>query len=69
MANAPVLTSKNTEEYVAFVDQLVHAFLPDKNENPERLKLYQLHNIQKHVKNIKKNLVGLNLERYSKKKQ
>ena len=27
LANAPVLTSNNKEEYVAFVDQIVHAFL------------------------------------------
>ena len=44
--NAPVLTSNNKEEYVAFVDQIVHAILPDRNENPELhnlVKLYQLH--------------------------
>ena len=35
VANAPVLTSNNKEEYVAFVDQVVHAFLPNRNENPE----------------------------------
>ena len=33
--NAPVLNLDNKEEYVAFLDQIVHAFLPDKNENPE----------------------------------
>ena len=46
LANAPVLTSNNKEEYVAFVDQIVHAFLLDRNENPELhnlVKLYQLH--------------------------
>ena len=35
VANAPVLTSNSKEEYVAFVDEIVHAFLPDRNENPE----------------------------------
>ena len=43
---ALVLTSKNEEDYVAFVDQVVHAFLCDRNENPELhnlVKLYQLH--------------------------
>ena len=45
VANAPVLTSNNKEEYVAFVDEIVHSFLPDRNENPELhylVKLYQL---------------------------
>ena len=44
--NAPVSTSNNKEEYVDFVDQIVHAFLPDRNENPELhnlVKLYKLH--------------------------
>ena len=46
VANAPVLTLKNKEEYEGFVDQIVNAFLPDRNENPELhdlVKLYQLH--------------------------
>ena len=46
VANAPVLTSNNKEEYVDFADQIVHALLPDRNENPELhnlLILYQLH--------------------------
>ena len=46
VAYAHVLTSKNEEDYVAFVDQIVRAFLPDRNENPELhnlVKLYQLH--------------------------
>ena len=33
--NAQVLTSHNKEEYVALVDQTVHAFLPDRNEKAE----------------------------------
>ena len=44
--NAPALNADNKEEYVAFVDQILHAFLPDRNENPELhelVKLYQLH--------------------------
>ena len=66
------LTSKNKEEYVAFVDQIVHAFLPDRNENPELhdlVKLCQLHRHQEHVENIKMNLKGLNLESFSQRKQ
>ena len=46
VADAPVSTSNNKEEYVAFVDQIVHASLPERNENPELhnlVKLYQLH--------------------------
>ena len=35
VANAPVLTANNNKEYVDFVNQIVHAFLPDRNENPE----------------------------------
>ena len=30
VVNAPVLTSNNKEEYAAFVDQIIHAFLPEK---------------------------------------
>ena len=46
VANAPVLTSKYKEEYLVFADQIVCAFLPDRNENPKLhnlVKLYQLH--------------------------
>ena len=32
--NTPVLNLDNKEEYVAFLDQVVDAFLPDRNENP-----------------------------------
>ena len=47
MVNAPVLTLNNKEEYVAFVDQIIHAFLPEKKKEKlelhELVKLYQLH--------------------------
>ena len=69
VANAPVLTSNNKKEYVAFVDQIVHAFLPDRNENPDfhnLVKLCQLHRHSKHVENINMDLVGLNLELFFK---
>ena len=33
MVNAPILTSNNKEEYVAFVAQVIHAFLPEKKKN------------------------------------
>ena len=40
--NAPGLNADNKEEYVAFVDQILHAFLPDRNENPELHELVKL---------------------------
>ena len=46
VANALNSTSKNKEEYVAFLDQIVHAFLPNRDENPELhnwVTLYQHH--------------------------
>ena len=71
VANAPVLTSNNKEEYVAFVDQIVRAFLPDRNENPELhnlVKLYQLHRHSKTCRKYKMNLEGLNMGSFSQKK-
>ena len=56
VANTPILTSKNKEEYVAFVDPTVHAFLPDRNENPELcnlVKLYQLHRLSRTCRKYK----------------
>ena len=44
--NAPVLNENNVDEYVSFVDKIVHAYLPNKIENSdlhELVKLYQLH--------------------------
>ena len=32
VVKAPVLTSNNKEEYVAFVDQIIHAVLPEKKK-------------------------------------
>ena len=71
VTTAPVLTSKNKEEYVTFVDQIVHAFLPDRNENPELhnlVKLYQLHRKSRTCRKYK-NEPGLNLESFSRKTQ
>ena len=45
-----VLNENNVDEYISFVDKIVHAYLPNKNENtdlPELVKLYQL---QRHSK-------------------
>ena len=44
--NAPVLCENNVDEYVSFVDKIVHAYLLNKNKNPdfhELVKLCQLH--------------------------
>ena len=54
MLNAPVLISDNKEEYVAFVDQIVHAFLPDRNENPELHELAKLYQLHRHSKTCRK---------------
>ena len=40
--------SNNKEEYVAFIDQIAHAFLADRNENPELRDLVQLHKLHRH---------------------
>ena len=61
---------KHKEEYIALIDQIDHAFLPDRNENQELhnlVKLYQLRRHSKHAENIKMQLVGLNLESFSQK--
>ena len=39
MLKTSVLNLDNKEEYVAFLDQVVHTFLPDRHENP---KLHEL---------------------------
>ena len=55
VGNAPVLTSKNKEECVAFVNQIVHAFLPDRNENPELHNLVKLYQLHRHSRKCRKN--------------
>ena len=52
--NAPLLNSDNKEEYVAFVDQIIHAFLPDRNENPELHELVKLYQLHRHSKTCRK---------------
>ena len=52
--NAPVLTSNNKEEYVVFVDQIVHEFLPDRNENPELHNLVKLYQLHRHLRTCRK---------------
>ena len=44
--NAPILTESTVDEYVSFIDNIVHATLPSENTDPELhelVKLYQLH--------------------------
>ena len=52
--DAPLLNSDNMEEYVAFVDQIVHAYLPDRNENPELHELVKLYQLHRHSKTCRK---------------
>ena len=52
--NVPVLNSDNNEEYVAFIDQIVHAFLTDRNENPELHELVKLYKLHTHSKTCRK---------------
>ena len=54
MANASVLTSDNKEEYVAFFDQTVHAFLSDRNENSELHNLVKLYRLHRHSRTYRK---------------
>ena len=54
VANAPVLTLKNKEEYEGFVDQIVNAFLPDRNENPELHDLVKLYQLLRHSRTCRK---------------
>ena len=52
--NAPALNADNKEEYVASVHQILHAFLPDRNENPELHELVKLYQLHRHSKTCRK---------------
>ena len=54
VANAPALTQKNKEGCVAFVDQIVNAFVPDRNENPELHDLVKLYQLLRHSRTCRK---------------
>ena len=48
--NEPTLTIDNKKEYIASVDNVIHAVLPHETEKPELYKLvttYQLHTLPK----------------------
>ena len=51
---APVSTSNNKEKYAAFVDQIIHAFLPKKKIKPELHELVKLHQLHRHSKTCRK---------------
>ena len=54
VANAPVLISNNKEEYITLVDQIFHAFVPDRNENPELHNLVNLYQLHRHSRTCRK---------------
>ena len=54
VVNAPVLTSRNKEEYAAFVDQTVLAFLLKKNEDLDLNGLVKLHQLHRHLRRCRK---------------
>ena len=43
VTNTPLLTSNNKEQYVAFVYQIIHAFLPEKKNKTEPHELVKLY--------------------------
>ena len=54
VANDPGLISNNKEEYITLVDQIVHAFVPDRNENPELHNLVNLYQLHRHSRTCRK---------------
>ena len=49
-----VLNENNVEEYISFVDKIVYAYLPNKNENADLHELVKLYQIQRHSKTCRK---------------
>ena len=54
MVNAPTLTKDNKEEYIEFVDNIIHAVLPDENEQPELYNLVKTYQMHRHSKTCRK---------------
>ena len=52
--NASVLNENNVNEYVSFVDEIVHPYLPNKNENPDLYELVKLYQLHRHSKTCRK---------------
>ena len=51
---APILNESNVNEYVSFVDKIVHAYLYNKNENPDLHELAKLYQHHRHSKTCRK---------------
>ena len=52
--NAPILTCDNIDEYIAFVDAIIKAYVPDINENSELFDLVTTYQIHSHSKSCRK---------------
>ena len=52
--NAPILSSDNIPEYIAFVDGIIKTTLPERHENPELFELVKTYQIHSHTKSCKK---------------
>lgn len=56
VTNAPIFTSDSKEEYVSFVDRIVHAyFMNDKTKNLELYDLVELYQLHRHSGTCRKN--------------
>ena len=54
MVNAPSFTKSNKEEYVKYVDNIVHAYLPDEAQQPELYNLVKTYQLHRHSKTCRK---------------
>ena len=54
MVNAPSLTKNNKEEYVEYVDNIIHACLPDEAQQPELYNLVKTYQLHRHSKTCRK---------------
>ena len=52
--DAPVLSKDNVDEYRQFIDSIIKAFVPDKNENPELFHLVAIYQVHPHSKSYRK---------------
>ena len=65
--NPPILTLENKETYIAYIDSIVHCFLPDINKNKELhdfVKKYQTHRHSKSCRKYKNNPCRYHFGRY-----
>ena len=54
MVNAPSLTKSNKEEYIEYVDNIIHAILPDEMEEPKLYNLVKTYQLHRHSKTCRK---------------